>query len=131
MTVATEKRVYIGDLHFELNLWLNEFKFYKDEIRIFNNRLEEIVVKNTSPEVLQELEHFQNQYIRQEEVIDVLRHDVKQHENLLETESNEHPVAIDHRFFEDHTDLRNQIERFKDIYAELKIDFFRFLSKWM
>ena len=86
MTVTTEKKVHISDLHFELNLWLNEFKFYKDEIQIFNHRLEEIVSKNTGMEVMSEVEHFQNQYIRQSEVIDVLRHEVKQHENMLENE---------------------------------------------
>ena len=40
-----------------------------------------------------ELEHFQNQYIRQREVIDVLRHDIKQHENFLEKEAKEHPIG--------------------------------------
>ena len=131
MTVATENRKYIGDLHFELNLWINELKFYKDEIKIFNGRLEEIVNKNTSMEVLKELEHFQNQYIRENEVIDELRHELKQHENILEKESKDHPVAIEHRYFEDHTELRDQVNQFNKIYAELKEEFMRFLTKWM
>lgn len=131
MTVAIENKVYIGDLHFELNLWLNEFQFYKDEVLIFNSRLEEIVTKNTDIEVLKEVEHFQNQYIRQSEVIDVLRHEIKQHENVLETESKDHPVAIDHRYFEDHTELREQVDQFKKIYTELKREFMSFLSRRM
>lgn len=131
MTVAIEKTAYISDLHFELNLWLNEFQFFKDEVLIFNSRLEEIVSKNTDIEVLKEVEHFQNQYIRQSEVIDVLRHEVKQHENVLETESKDYPVAIDHRYFEDHTELRDQVDQFKKIYAELKREFMAFLSRRM
>ena len=119
MTETTEKRMHIGDLHFELNMWLNEFRFYKDEIRIFNHRLEEIVSKNTAPEVLGDLEHFQNQYIRQVEVLDELRHEVKQHENVLEKEAKDHPVAIDHRYFEDHSELRDQVEQFKKIYQHI------------
>ena len=131
MTVVAEKKVHIGDLHFELNLWLNEFKFYKDEIAIFNHRLEDIVSRNTGMEVMQELEHFQNQYIRQIEVIDELRHEVKQHENALEREALANPTAIDHVLFDDQTELREQVEQFKKIYNELKGEFMRFLSKWM
>lgn len=131
MAVAIEKKAYIGDLHFELNLWLNEFQFFKDEVLIFNSRLEEIVSKNTGIEILKEVEHFQNQYIRQNEVIDVLRHEVKQHENILEKESKDHPVAIDRRYFEDHTELRDQVEQFKKIYTELKREFMSFLSRRM
>lgn len=131
MTVATEKKVHMSELHFELNLWLNEFKFYKDEIKIFNHRLEDIVSGNTNKEVMQQLEHFQNQYIRQAEVIDELRHEVKQHENVLEKEAMDNPIAIDHRYFEDHTALRDQMGQFKKIYQELKTDFMRFLTKWM
>jgi hypothetical protein len=131
MSVVEEKKVHIGDLHFELNLWLNEFKFYKDEIRIFNHRLEEIVTKNTGMEAMRDLEHFQNQYIRQIEVLDELRHEVKQHENALETEAKDHPIGIDHKFFEDHGELRGQVEQYKKIYYDLKTEFMRFLTKWM
>ena len=48
-----------------------------------------------------------------------------------EKEANDHPVAIEHRYFEDHTELRDQVEQFKKIYNELKQNFMRFLSKWM
>ena len=128
MTVATENKVHMSDLHFELNLWLNELKFYKDEIKIFNQRLEDIVGRNTNKEVMQQLEHFQNQYIRQSEVIDELRHEVKQHENVLEKEVSDNPVATDRRYFEDHTELRDQANQFKKIYKELKDEFMRFLT---
>jgi len=131
MSVVEEKKVHIGDLHFELNLWLNEFRFYKEEIRIFNHRLGEIVTKDSSMEIMKDVEHFQNQYIRQTEVADELRHEVKQHENALETEAKDHPVSIDHRYFEDHTELREQVEQFKKIYFDLKSEFMGFLSKWM
>lgn len=131
MTVISDKKVHISDLHFELNLWLNELKFYKDEIKIFNRRLEDIVNRNTDQEVMRQLEHFQNQYIRQIEVIDELRHEVKQHENILEQEVIDNPIDVDHRYFEDHTELRDQAVQFKKIYAELKAEYMRFLTKWM
>ena len=126
---ATHK--YIGDLHFDLQTWLNALRFYRDEIMIFEHRMEEIARRNNGSEVMAELEHFQNQYIREREVIDELRHDLKQHENLLEKEAKDHPIAVEHRYFSDHGDLRDRMMTFEKLYKELKEDFVRWLAKWM
>jgi hypothetical protein len=133
MTTATQPKAhkYIGDLHHEHMMWLNTLQFRKEEISILERRMEDIVRRNNQQEVMAELEHFQNQYIRQREVIDELRHDVKQHENELEKEAKDHPVAIDHRHFADHTELRDRMEMFEKLYMELKDDFYRWVSKWM
>ena len=129
-TQAPAKR-HINDLHFDHQEWLNRLKFYKDEIAIFERRLEDIVKRNTTMEVMAELEHFQNQYIREREVIDELRHDIKQHENFLERESKERPTAIDHRVFGDHAGLRDRMETFERLYADLKHELHRWLVKRM
>lgn len=128
-TVAPAQHKYIGELHFDHMEWLNALKFYKDEISIFEHRLEDIIRRNTGMEVMAELEHFQNQFIREREVIDELRHDIKQQENVLEKESKDHPVAIEHRYFTDHTDLRDRMQTYEKLYRELKADFYRWLSK--
>ena len=130
MTVVTEKRVHLSDRHFELNLWLNELKFYKDEIKIFNHRLEDIVSHESKREAMQHLEHFQNQFIRQEEVIDVLKHEVKQHENVLEKVASSGD-DLDDSNLEQQNDLRDQVKQFKKIYYELKNEFMTFLTQWM
>ena len=131
-TAAKERKdVYISDLHFEHMLWLNSLKFYQDEIGVFERRLEEVAKRYTATEVLAQLEHFQNQYIRQREVLDELRHDIKAHENALEKEAREHPVAIDHRHFTDHSGLRDQMQTFEKLYRELKEEFYRWVGQWM
>ena len=133
MTTATHApaKRHLNDLHFDHQEWLNRLRFYKDEIVIFEKRLEDIVRRNTTMEVMAELEHFQNQYIREREVIDELRHDIKQHENFLEREVKERPTAVDHRLFEDHTELRDRMETFERLYAELKHELHRWLVKRM
>lgn len=131
MSTLTEKRVHIGDLHNDHTLWLNTLDFCKQEITILEHRMEEIAKRNTVKDVMAELEHFQNQYIRQNEVIDELRHELKQHENALEKESKEHPVAIDHRLFTDHTGHREAMVTFEKIYRELKEEFMQWLVKRM
>ncbi len=128
-TSAPPTHKYIGDLHFDHMEWLNALRFYKDELGILEHRLEEMVRRNTSTEVMAELEHFQNQFIREREVIDELRHDIKQQENVLEKEAKEHPVGLDHRYYADHTELRDRMDTYEKLYHELKRDYHRWLAK--
>ncbi len=131
MNTATQKHVHIADLHNDHKLWLNSLSFYKEEITILEHRMEEIAQRNTGTDVMAELEHFQNQYIRQREVIDELRHELKQHENQLEKEVREHPIAVDHRLFADHTEHREEMATFEKLYRELKHEFTQWLTKRM
>jgi len=130
-TTTAPARKRIGELHFDHMEWINALKFYKDEIGIFEHRLEDIVRLNNKQEIMAELEHFQNQFIREKEVIDELRHDIKQEENLLEKEAKDHPVAIDHRYFTDHSELRERFATFERLYRELKVEFQRWLAQRM
>ncbi len=131
MTTTKEKKVHIADLHNDHKLWLNTLDFCKDEIVILERRMEEIAARNTVSEVLAELEHFQNQYIRQREVIDEMRHELKQHENALEKEVRDHPIAVEHRLFNDHGAHRDAMATFEKIYRELKDEFMRWLAARM
>ncbi|TXI75693.1 MAG: hypothetical protein E6Q44_16940 [Flavobacteriales bacterium] len=130
-TATAPKRVHIGDLRNDQREWLNALAFYKEDIVILEHRLEDIVRRNNKQEVMAELEHFQNRFIREREVIDELRHDIKQEENVLEKELRDHPVAIEHRYFTDHTDLRDRFTIFEKLYRELKQEFQQWLGKWM
>ncbi len=127
----TEKRVHLQDLHNDHQLWLNTLRFCKDEIGIFDKRMEDIAGRTAGNEVMAELEHFQNRYIREREVIDELRHDIKQHENHLEKFAIEHPVAVDHVLFTDHSELRDRLNTFEKLYHELKVEFMRWLADRM
>lgn len=133
MSTATQARTHVrlSDLHFEHTTWLNALAFYKEEIGIFERRLGEVATRNTATEVLAKLEHFQNRYIREREVIDELRHDIKAHENSLEKEAKEHPVALEHRYFADHSELRERMVTFEKLYRELKNEFHRWVAQWM
>lgn len=131
MTTTTEKLVHIADLHSDHMLWMNTLSFCKDEIGILEKRMEEVAARNTHTDVLAELEHFQNQYIRQREVMDELRHELKQHENDLEKEVREHPIAVDHRLFKDHSAHREAMATFEKLYRELKDEFMHWLVKRM
>jgi hypothetical protein len=122
---------YITDLHYEHRLWLNELKFYKEELAILEARLGEIVSKNTNNEAEAGVESFQNRFDLQREHISELKHRIKKHESFLAEYAQEHPIAVDHVHFTDHTDIRENVDRFRELYQEVKHDFNRFAVKWM
>ncbi len=123
------KKIY--DLHEEHQTWLKNLAFYKDEIKVMQNRIDEIAGKNNTQEVLKQVEHFQNQLIIQKNNIDELNHSIKDHENYLENRVNENPVAVEHRKVNDHPKMRDSYESFDKIFNELRKELNLFLAKWM
>jgi hypothetical protein len=110
---------------------LNKVEFYKFDITVLQARLEEIAQKNSAPEVLSMVEHFQNQYIIQNEQADILRHDLNESRKNIEVEVNKNPVAVDHRKMNDNTDLRDKVAMYEKSMAELRNESIRFFAKWM
>ena len=45
--------------------WMRAISFYQDEIKILNNRLSEVSQRYTNTDVKVEVEHYQNQFIIQ------------------------------------------------------------------
>ncbi len=124
-TVAIKE---IQSQHFEHKVWMNQLGFYADEIKIYENQLEKLVSKNIR-EMLPRLEHFQNNFIRQKEVLDILSHHIKLHEHQLVLAINNDQDLPDSSH-EAHEKYREEMEVFQKIYAELKADFLRFWRKW-
>lgn len=108
--------------------WLKELQVYKQELNFMQKKIEEVAMKDSSHETLTRVEQFQNQFIRQREVIDELRHAIKAHENDLEKmfmlgTVSDRQVAIDH------IEQRENFERFVQIFDELKESFDTFASR--
>lgn len=131
MNTTVNKKEHLDVLHFEHEKWGSQLEFYKDELKTYTKRLEDIASRYTGRGVMQELEKFQNQFIRQNEVIDILVHDINKHEETLVESVKENPVASNHRLFDDHSELRDRMEMFLKIYNELKPEFMRYLTKYM
>ena len=130
-TASTKPTLHIDDLHFEHAHWMRELRFYKDELKFFTDRLEEVASRYTSMVVLKELEQFQNNLLIESNILDELIHDINEHEHYLASFAIENPVAINHVVFEDHAPLRDRIERNRELQNEFKKNYMRFLSKWL
>lgn len=125
-----EKKL-IYDLHEEYLQWINKMLFYKDEMKVMQNRLSEVARKNTDREVQALVEHFQNQLIVQNEQADILKHTIKQYENTIESHLNKNDVAADKLKWDDHSDLREKVEMFEKIINDLRRELIDFLAKYI
>ncbi len=124
------KKVHLSDLHFEHKIWLNELKFVSDELSFFEKYLEDLVTRHDDKEMLVQLEHYQNQFIREKEIVDIMNHDIRKHEHKLVEFAQKHTNSFDNYDLEDHDELRDSMVRFRKIFNELKVNFFRFMHDW-
>jgi NhaP-type Na+/H+ and K+/H+ antiporter len=119
----------ISDLHTEHIDWLIKLDFYKDELSVLLKRLEEVVSKNTSKEILASAEHFQNQFVVQKENIDELIHSIHEHESYLENRAEQNKTVQQRA--NDHPKMRDKVESFEKVFNELRLGFNKFLSVTM
>lgn len=125
------EKEFIYDQHQKHQDWLSRLDFYKEEIQILKERLQEITSKNNSAEVLVDVEHFQNQFIVQRNNIDELAHSIKVHEAKIVKEIESNPVAVEHRKMEAHEEEEDFMTYFEKNFSELRETYNRFSSKWM
>ena len=114
----------IPKLHTEYRSWMSELNFCKEEICIFERHLEAVVNNTEDVVVRAEVEHFQNQFIRQKEVIDELKHKLHISERLLAGFVKElSGLGLESIKMDNHCKLRDEVLIFRKLYGELKVDF--------
>jgi hypothetical protein len=125
-----ENKKPVGVLHSEITEWKSNVELIRAEILIFQKQLAGVVRKNSHEEVLKEVEHFQNQFIRQLEVSDELFHELKAADRKLARAAD---IGTDTGsiYVEDNAELRNSADMYEKIFHELKNEFHLFLEKWM
>jgi hypothetical protein len=123
--------IYNTNLHFEHKQWQSELAFWEDELKSFKNRLSELVTRWTAKDVLTKLEHFQNEFILHGGVIEDFQEAIEEHEMRIAGQSMTGEDAMDTAMVKKHLEFRSMMETQRQIYADLKKDFFRFLSEYM
>ncbi|HMH21714.1 MAG TPA: hypothetical protein VK563_08055 [Puia sp.] len=138
-----ESTVSIEQFREELQSWKHELSSIKEEIRHFERNLGIMAAKKIPRELLAQVEHFQNLFICQKEVIDKLRHDLPDSGNKVENIFNNlrslvGGVGTRGGFVQDDAqpdpypaDPEDRMNTFRKIYSEIKRDFQQFESDWM
>lgn len=118
------------DLHVEHKQWSSELALWQDELKSFNKRLEEMVIRWTETNVLVQLEHYQNQFILHAGIIKTLQQHISIHEASMARQSKKAEDAIDRVHAKLHLEFRSQMETQREIFSELKKEFFDYLLKY-
>ena len=125
------KIVYNEDLHFEHEQWKRELAFWEDELLTFKHRLEEMFKKWSDKELLAKLDYFENRFHIHETRIHAFKQRIYSHELNMSRHYEAGENVIDRVSYEYHEDFRDQIQTQRQMYHELKKEFFEFLTAQM
>jgi chromosome segregation ATPase len=127
-----ESAISIEQFREELESWKHELFSIKEEIRQSERDLEKLTLKKLPKDLLAQVEHFQNLFICQKEVIDKLRHDLPDSPNKVENIFHYLRSMNEVENWESSTeDLEGRMDTFRRIYIDIKQDFQRFEVDWM
>lgn len=125
------KKVNIRHWQSNHNDWLRALQFYKEELDLLEQRLTEIAGKNTHAQVLENVEHFQNQFLIQKNNVEEIMHDIQTNLNKIAIEADTHTGFVNE-------DLTDQMEKLKLSFTdeeknimELRHSFNLFCAEWM
>ena len=124
-----ENKAYIFELHDFHKKWINDLDFYKEQVKVFEERLAKVSLKNVDKEVKVEVEKFQNRFIIQRNEIDYLRHDIKQQENELEREEKIAPTVSETETITEEFTLKDRMDTFEKLFLDLQLEFDTFIEK--
>ena len=115
----------LAHFHHEFHTWERMLDFLKQENTYLKTRLSEVLDQKTDRDFLANAEHFQNQFIIQDEFIDELRHDIREVKNLLDESAIIEDIknTTENKYKR----LRNEIEYLEKNYSALKNDFNNYL----
>ena len=125
------KTASIKHLKFAHNAWLRAIEFYKLELHILQERLEEIAFDNTGKEVSEGIEHYQNQLIIHRDYLDGLAHRIKTNVREAESEITQSSGNVSESTVLVHDELAEQYHTEENMINQLRHEFNRFASKWM
>lgn len=123
--------IYNSDLHFEHVQWKKELLFWKDEIKSFQNRLDEVTIRWSDEKVLAELGQYRHNFIDNNKKIKKLITAIDTHEHNISEHFEANENCIDRVHLKHHETFRDKLSEFRIAYNDLKHKFFIFLTKYM
>lgn len=115
------------DQEAQFSTWKSEVDAVRGNLRQMRSRLEEMAAgRHSNHEQMVEVEHFQNQFIRQLEVADEMFHDLKQ--SAKSFTGNRPAIVHMDRPVDDYNTLHDRMQVFHKLHEELTGDFNRFQS---
>jgi hypothetical protein len=118
--------MHIQDVHEDIKIWKNRVKEVKEEVAELRKQLEEVAARSLKEDMAY-VQEYESRFIRQDEVCDVLFHDLKQLDRSMLDYAAGKTVVLQ-EVLKGPEDMRERVATFEKLYAELKDGFFEFAS---
>ncbi|HSQ44858.1 MAG TPA: hypothetical protein VLM16_07660 [Ginsengibacter sp.] len=119
----------INQLQIEVNTWKRLLNFFKEENVYLKNRLSDILKNGFERKFLDEFENFQTKFVKQDEVISLLRNDTAELDKLLNNYLND--GIIDESVDKKLAHLRNNMANYERQFFQLQLNFNTYLAENM
>jgi nitrate/nitrite-specific signal transduction histidine kinase len=116
----------IAQLCTECSNWTNNLRSKRQELTTLKNNLQQLAASQTNRKVLQDVEHFQNQFHIQLINVHDLKHAIKDHEKIARWETNYHNGHFSDATWAAHEDLFDQYSQLQNTLSNLRTDFNKF-----
>lgn len=127
MTSAEAK---IKQLQHQSESWKRDLGFVVEENVALKNRLAEIIANDeVTPEFLERIEAYQNEFIAKDEVLRLIFSEIKEWEKLLGKEQYLDDSQTNGKLIAMQKKLSRAIESFMNEFSRLKFDFNNYMSE--
>ena len=121
--------VYSSDLTFNLEIWKRELKFHMSELDMFQQKLEEIAIREDIGKSSLELESYQNKIMIERSAIVKLLHRCRA--KLGNLHSADHYKNIDGQLQYEKRSLYDDLKHYIKLHYEFKEAIMDFFSRWL
>ena len=119
----------LSDLKFNLETWRRELRFHFDEMDTFQEKLEEISIREFGQEARQGIENFENRIMLEKSAIAKLRHRCKAKMRELDTtQLDELNVS---RVYHEQSPLREDMRMYIKMHYDLKEEMMNFFTEYL
>lgn len=120
----------IRQLQYETDTWKRLLGFLMDENVHLKNRLAEILKDNFNKTLLEEVDNFQGRFVKEDDLISLLRHDLAEIDTLLLREIFEDGI-LSREVRVKMNKLRHNMVNAERQFSRLKLEFNSYLSENM
>jgi hypothetical protein len=119
----------VAQLSRECNAWRETLRSDKATVSELDTRLQEMAGKQSTEEVLIEIDHFHNQFYIQKLNIHDLKHAIRSHQQQIDAEMKLHQGQVNDDTINDHERLYDNFQQLEHTLKDLKDDFAVFIDR--
>ncbi len=120
---------YLSDLKFNLETWRRELRFHFDEMDTFQEKLEEISVREFGQDARKSLENFQNRIMIEKAAIAKLKHRCK--DKLRNIHMADLTENIDGRLRTEQSTLKDDMRTYIKMHYDLKEEMMDYFATYL